>query len=174
VPANAVAGTYTGTLSQFGDPDTTITFTVTSGALSLSVPAGPGAVQGFLFQGPQSPRNTALDVIVTTPTPQPLTLWVFWGDSNRPQVMPLGVGAGTLFFQATHRYSIQSFRQHRHRPYIVTVFVLAGSAPAQTLVAGSILVFQPAGSEQHLQRGAAGTILMVPYFPLEVASYVNG
>jgi hypothetical protein len=88
------------------------------------------------------------------PDPQPHTLWIFWGDSNQPDIIPLGVGAGTFFFQATHRYSIQSFRQHRHKPYTVTAFVLAGSAPAQTLLAGSVVVFQ--------------------YFPREVASFVNG
>jgi HEAT repeat protein len=40
--------------------------------------------------------------------------------------------------------------------------------------AGSILVFRPAGGQQRLQRGAAGSILTVPYFPLGVASFVNG
>jgi predicted outer membrane repeat protein len=118
------------------------------------VPANPGALQAFLFQGPQSPRNTALDFIITDPTPQAHALYVFWGNSRQPQIIPLGVGAGTFFFQATHRYSIKSFRQHRHKPYTVLACVLSGPAGAQTLLGGEVLVLQ--------------------YSPREVLSFGNG
>jgi hypothetical protein len=139
----------------------TVTLTLDPWGLGLTLPgpptpppARPEALQGFLFQGPESPRNTALDVIITDPTPRAHTLYVFWGDSGQPQVIPLGVGAGTFFFQATHRYSKKSFRQHRHQPYTVTAFALSGSGASRTLLAGGVLVFQ--------------------YFPQEVASFVNG
>jgi hypothetical protein len=118
------------------------------------VPADPGGLQGLLFQGPQSPRNTALDVIITDPTPQAHTLYLFWGDSSQPQIIPLGVGAGTFGFRATHRYSIKSFRQHRHKPYTVTAFVLRASGASQALLGGGVLVFQ--------------------YVPRGVSSYGNG
>jgi hypothetical protein len=118
------------------------------------VPATPGVLQGLLFQGPQSPRNTALDFVITDPTPQALTLCLFWGDETGMQIIPLGVGAGAFGFHATHRYSKKSFRQHRHKPYTVMAFVLSGQGSDQTLLAGGALVFQ--------------------YFPREVASYLNG
>jgi hypothetical protein len=57
------------------------------------VSPNPAALQGFLFQGPGSPRNTALDVVLTDPTPQTHTLYVFWGDSNHPEIITLGVGS---------------------------------------------------------------------------------
>jgi Bacterial Ig-like domain (group 3)/SdrD B-like domain len=46
IPANAVAGVYTATLTNSIDPDTTITFTVTSGALSLSAPVSANLGSG--------------------------------------------------------------------------------------------------------------------------------
>jgi hypothetical protein len=132
------------------------------GAFEVQVPvfvplvpaANPGAIQAFVFQGPGSPRNTALDFVITNPTPQDLTIYVFWGDSSRPQIIPLpGVGAGKFFFQATHQYSKKSFRQHRHTPYTIVAFVLVGPG-GQTLLGGGFLEFQ--------------------YFPREVSSFANG
>jgi hypothetical protein len=117
------------------------------------VPADPGALHGWLSRGPGSPRNTTLNLIVTNPTPGSLTLWVFWGDSTGPKRIPLAAGAGTFFLPATHRYSTKSFRQHRHKPYTVTAFMLCGSGASQTLLAGSVLVFR--------------------YFPRRGASFAN-
>jgi hypothetical protein len=168
VSGKAVATFTAGALSGMATVFATVDNRTSSAPITIA------SLQVFLYQGPVSPRNTALDFIISDPTPRPHTLWIFWGDSNQPEIIPLGVGAGTFFFQATHRYSIKSFRQHRHRPYTVTTFVLAGSAPSQTLLAGSILVFRPADGGQRLQRGAAGSVLAVQYFPLGVASYVNG
>jgi hypothetical protein len=118
------------------------------------VPASPGALQGFLYQGPGSPRNAALDFILTNPTPQDLTIYLFWGDSTGPEIRALGVGSGTFPFQVTHRYSKKSFRQHHHKPYTVTAFVLCGSGASQTLLGGGVLVFQ--------------------YSPRQMASFANG
>jgi hypothetical protein len=151
VSGKAVATFTAGTLSGMA----TVFATVDNQTSSAAITIAPGtSLQVFLYQGPVSPRNTALDFIISDPTTRPHTLWIFWGDSNQPDILPLGVGAGTFFFQATHHYSIPSFRQHLHKPYTVTAFALAGSGPAQTLLAGSVVVFQ--------------------YFPREVASFVNG
>jgi hypothetical protein len=118
------------------------------------VPADPGGLQGLLYQGPGSPRNAALDLVITNPTAQDLTLYLFWGDETGMQIIPLGVGSGTFSFHATHRYSKKSFRQHHHKPYTVTAFVLCGSGASQTLLAGGVLV--------------------VHYSPQEVSSYLEG
>jgi hypothetical protein len=105
-------------------------------------PASPGTLQGFLSPGLDSPQNTALHFVLTNPAAQPLAVYVFWGDSSQPQIIPLAVGPWTFFLPMTHRYSAKSFRQHRRKPYTVLAFVLCGPVGAQTVLEGGVLVFQ--------------------------------
>jgi hypothetical protein len=49
---------------------------------------------------------------------------------------PLGLGAGTFRFPATHRYRKKSFRQHRHKSYTVVAFAPPAARPSQGLRPG--------------------------------------
>jgi hypothetical protein len=119
-----------------------VTTPVTPVSVPVPVPSTPGSVTAFLYQGPGSPRNTAIDFIITDQTAQPHFLVIFWGDSNTPDIIFLGINSGTFNFHATHKYSKQSFKAHQHKPYTIVAFVASGFPPNLTLLGTSALVFQ--------------------------------